>query len=606
MAQFFLTHRVFAIVISLVITLAGVLSVFGLPISLYPQISPPVVRVETTYTGASAEVVEETVAVNIESQINGAEGMLYMSSKSSSDGRYVLDITFGLGRDPDLAMVDVQNRLQQATAKLPQEVVSYGVTVKKQSPDKLMVISLYSPDHSYDAVFLSNYASINLVDPITRVPGVGNLTIVGQRDYAMRLWLRPDKLAKLGLTADDITNVIKEQNVQAPAGQIGQPPAKAGVDFQYTVNVKGRLATSKEFEGMVVRTLPDGSILRIKDVARTELAAQDYNNIGRLNGVPATVLEVYQLPGANALQTADGVRKRSSGLATSFPPGLAYEISTDNTRFITASLEEVVHTFFEALAPRGPGGVPLPGDRPRHAHPHAGGPGLHRRDLRRLRPPRLLHQHAHPLRPGARHRDRGGRRHRGGRGGGAPHRAGAPPLRGREARHGRGRGPGGGHRPGPLRGLRARRLPGRDHRPALPPVRPHPVHLRPPVRPGGADPHPGALRDDPPPAHADAGPRRRRPPGLQRRLRPPHGRLHHRGALGDSRLARDPRRPPRPSPASRSASSGPSPRGSCRTRTRDTSPWPSSWRTARQWSVPMRWRDGPRVSCAKWRACRVS
>jgi len=349
MAQFFLTHRVFAIVISLVITLAGVLSIFGLPISLYPQISPPVVRVETTYTGASAEVVEETVAVNIESQINGAEGMLYMSSKSSSDGRYVLDITFGLGRDADLAMVDVQNRLQQATAKLPQEVVSFGMTVKKQSPDKLMVISLYSPDQSYDAVFLSNYASINLVDPITRVPGVGNLTIVGQRDYAMRLWLRPDKLAKLGLTADDITNVIKEQNVQAPAGQIGQPPAKAGVDFQYTVNVKGRLATSKEFEGMVVRTLPDGSILRIKDVARTELAAQDYNNIGRLNGVPATVLIVYQLSDANALDTARGVNTLMGELSHYFPPGLAYEVSYDNTRFITASLEEVVHTFFEAL-----------------------------------------------------------------------------------------------------------------------------------------------------------------------------------------------------------------------------------------------------------------
>jgi hypothetical protein len=212
-----------------------------------------------------------------------------------------------------------------------------------------MVISLYSPDQSYDAVFLSNYASINLVDPITRVPGVGNLTIVGQRDYAMRLWLRPDKLAKLGLTAEDITNVIKEQNVQAPAGQIGQPPAKAGVDFQYTVNVKGRLATAKEFESIVVRTLPDGSILRIKDVARTELAAQDYNNIGRLNGVPATVLEVYQLPGANALQTADGVRRTVERLAAYFPPGLAYEVSTDNTRFITASLEEVIHTFFEAL-----------------------------------------------------------------------------------------------------------------------------------------------------------------------------------------------------------------------------------------------------------------
>jgi HAE1 family hydrophobic/amphiphilic exporter-1/multidrug efflux pump len=349
MARFFLQRRVFAIVISLVITLAGTLALFHLPIALYPQITPPVVRVQTTYTGASAEVVEQSVATPIEQEINGAEGMLYMSSKSSSDGRYVLDITFGLGRDADLAMVDVQNRLSKAEAKLPQEVLSFGVTVKKQSPSMLMVLTLYSPDNSYDAVFLSNYATLNLVDPIKRIPGVGDLTIAGQRDYAMRLWLRPDKLAKLGLTADDVTRAIQEQNKQAASGQIGQPPAKAGVDFQYTVNVKGRLAASKEFGDIILRAQPDGSILRIKDVARTELAAQDYNNIGRLNGVPATVLIVYQLSDANALETARGVNTLMGELSHYFPPGLAYEVSYDNTRFITASLEEVVHTFFEAL-----------------------------------------------------------------------------------------------------------------------------------------------------------------------------------------------------------------------------------------------------------------
>ncbi|HSB79450.1 MAG TPA: efflux RND transporter permease subunit, partial [Candidatus Methylomirabilis sp.] len=349
MAQFFLRRRVFAIVISLVITLAGGLSLFTLPVSLYPQITPPVVRVQTTYTGASAEVVEQSVATPIEQEINGAEGMLYMSSKSSSDGRYVLDITFALGRDPDLARVDVQNRLSKASAKLPQEVMNFGVTVKKQSPTMLMVLTLYSPDQSYDAVFLSNYATMNLVDPIKRVPGVGDLTIGGLRDYAMRLWLRPDKLAKLGVTADEVTSAIRDQNKQVASGQTGQPPSKAGVDFQYTVNVSGRLIDPTEFGNVVVRALPDGSILRIKDVARTELAAQDYNNVGRLNGVPATVLMVYQLSDANALQTAEGVRKLMDELSGYFPPGLAYEVSFDNTRFITASLEEVVRTFFEAL-----------------------------------------------------------------------------------------------------------------------------------------------------------------------------------------------------------------------------------------------------------------
>ena len=268
MVGFFLQRRVFATVISLAITLAGVLALFNLPVALYPRITPPVVRVQTNYTGASAEVVEQSVATPIEQEINGAEGMLYMSSKSSADGRYVLDITFALGRDADLARVDVQNRLSKAEAKLPQEVLNFGVTVKKQSPSMLMVLTLYSPDKSYDAIFLSNYATMNLVDPIKRIPGVGDLTVAGQRDYAMRLWLRPDKLAKLGLTVEDVTRAIREQNKQAASGQIGQPPARAGVDFQYTVNVKGGLVASKEFEDIILRAQPDGSILRIKDVAR--------------------------------------------------------------------------------------------------------------------------------------------------------------------------------------------------------------------------------------------------------------------------------------------------------------------------------------------------
>jgi HAE1 family hydrophobic/amphiphilic exporter-1/multidrug efflux pump len=349
-AGVFIERRVFAIVISLVILLVGGLSILGLPIALYPQIAPPVVRVETVYTGASATVVAESVAIPIEQEVNGAEGMLYMSSKSSSDGRYALDVTFALGRDQDLAMVDVQNRLKKADAKLPNEVKTYGITVTKQSPDLLMVIALFSPDRTFDEIFVSNYASINLVDPLKRVAGIGNLSIVGQRDYAMRMWLRPDKLAKLGLTATDVANVIREQNVQAPAGQVGQPPARPGVEFQYTVNVGGRLSTVEEFENIIVRTLPDGSILRVRDIARAELAGQDYSNFGRLNGNPAAVILLYQLPGANALQAASDVRAVMARLAQNFPPGLEYRISFDNTRFIVASLEQVLHTFGEALA----------------------------------------------------------------------------------------------------------------------------------------------------------------------------------------------------------------------------------------------------------------
>src|SRR5689334_10799670 len=235
--------------------------------------------------------------------------MIYMSSKSSSDGRYVLTCTFKVGANLDLANVDINNRVNKATAKLPQEAINYGISVKKKSPDILLAVSIYSPDSTYDETFLSNYTSINLVDPIARTPGVGSTMIVGQRDYAMRFWVRPDKLAKLGLTGSDLANVIGEQNLVAPAGQVGQPPAKSGTQFQYTVNVKGRLTEPAEFQNMIVRTMQDGSILRMKDVARTELSGKSYTSFGRKDGIPATVLIIYQLPGANAIQTVEHIRE---------------------------------------------------------------------------------------------------------------------------------------------------------------------------------------------------------------------------------------------------------------------------------------------------------
>ena len=349
MAQFFIHRPVFAIVISLIILIAGGISISTLPVAQYPQISPPTVEVEINYPGANSETVEQSIATNVEAEVNGAENMIYMSSKSSSDGRYVLTCTFKVGANLDMANVDINNRVNKATAKLPPEAIAYGISVKKKSPDILLAISIYSPDGTYDDTFLSNYTSINLVDPIARIPGVGSTMIVGQRDYAMRFWVRPDKLAKLGLTGNDLAAVIGEQNIVAPAGQVGQPPAKAGTQFQYTVNVKGRLTEPSEFENMIVRTLPDGSILRMKDVSRTELSGKSYTSFGRKDGIPATVLIIYQLPGANAIQTVNNVRKLLDESRRNLPPGLNFRISLDTTEFVKVAIHEVFLALRDAI-----------------------------------------------------------------------------------------------------------------------------------------------------------------------------------------------------------------------------------------------------------------
>jgi HAE1 family hydrophobic/amphiphilic exporter-1/multidrug efflux pump len=349
MAKFFIHRPVFAIVISLIILIAGGLSIATLPIAQYPQISPPTVEVEINYPGANAETVEQSIATNVEAEVNGAENMIYMSSKSSSDGRYVLTCTFKVGANLDLANVDINNRVNKATAKLPKEAVSAGISVKKKSPDMLLVISVYSPDSTFDETFLSNFTSINLVDPIARTPGVGSTMIVGQRDYAMRFWVRPDKLAKLRLTGTDLANVINEQNVVAAAGQVGQPPAKSGTQFQYTVNVKGRLTDPAEFDNMIVKTLPDGSILRMKDVSRTELSGKTFTSFGRKDGIPSTLLIIYQLPGANAIQTAEAVKHYLETASQNFPPGLKYRISLDTTKFVEVAIHEVFLALRDAI-----------------------------------------------------------------------------------------------------------------------------------------------------------------------------------------------------------------------------------------------------------------
>jgi HAE1 family hydrophobic/amphiphilic exporter-1/multidrug efflux pump len=349
MSRFFIRRPIFAMVIALVILIAGAVAIYQLPVAQYPPISPPTVTVETFYVGASARVVEENVAVPIEQEVNGAENMIYMSSNSSSDGRYFLTCTFKVGTDIDIAQVDVQNRVARADRALPAEVKAFGITVQKASPDMLIVLSLYSPDNAYDDLFLSNYASLNLFDPIARIYGVGNIAIVGEREYAMRLWVRPDRLAALGLTARDVAQAVQDQNVQAPAGQVGQPPAKAGVDFQYTVDVKGRLTDKEEFDNIIIRTLPDGSVLRVRDIGSTELGARRYTSFSRRAGSPSTTMVIYQLPGANALDVATKIRAFMAEAKKSFPPGLEYEVSYDNTLFVRAALKEVVLTLFKAL-----------------------------------------------------------------------------------------------------------------------------------------------------------------------------------------------------------------------------------------------------------------
>ena len=256
---------------------------------------------------------------------------------------------FEIGTNIDIAQVDVQNRVGRANKSLPAEVINYGITVKKSAPDMLMVLTLYSPDRTYDDLFLSNYARLNLMDPIARIYGVGDTKLVGEREYAMRMWVRPDKLAKLNLTASDIVNAIKDQNVQAPAGQVGQPPAAAGVSFQYSVDVKGRLNEKEEFDNVIVRTESGGSMLRVKDVARTEVGAKMYTSFGRRGGSPAAVMIIYQLPGANALEVAKKIQDLMKESSKTFPPGLEYEVSYDNTLFVTAALEEVLHTLLEAV-----------------------------------------------------------------------------------------------------------------------------------------------------------------------------------------------------------------------------------------------------------------
>ncbi|OYP35196.1 efflux RND transporter permease subunit [Rhodopirellula sp. MGV] len=362
MSQFFIDRPIFASVISVLIVLAGGIFVWTLPVAQYPEITPPSVLVTTKYPGASSEVVAETVAAPIEQQVTGVENMLYMSSQSTNDGGYSLTVTFEVGTDLDMAQVLVQNRVNLATPTLPTEVKNIGVSVVKASASSLLAVTFFSPDQTRDQLYLSNFGTIRVKDELARIEGVGNITIIGQRDYSMRVWLDPNRMAALGLVAGDVIASLREQNIQVAAGALGRPPVPSGLDFQYTLKTLGRLSTADEFADIIIKTGQDGQIVRLRDVATDRRTDEKGNTFGgiafgagfedtkcKLDGVPASGLMIYQLPGSNALDTANRVREKMDELRKGFPAGVEYTISYDTTPFISESIHEVFKSLRDAI-----------------------------------------------------------------------------------------------------------------------------------------------------------------------------------------------------------------------------------------------------------------
>src|SRR3954463_6548050 len=350
MSEFFVRRPIVAIVIAILMTLIGAVCILALPVAQYPQIAPPEIQVRAHYTGADALTVEQAVAAPIEQQMSGVDNMNYMYSINASNGDMRMQVNFDIATDPNIDQVLAQLRVAQAQSQLPPDVNNAGVTVQKSTTAPLMLVALYSPNNSYDGIFLANYGYINLVDQLTRIPGISNVQIFGAGQYAMRLWVKPDQLAKLGITVPEIITAVQRQNTVNPAGQVGGEPIPSGQKFTYTVRAQGRLQTPEEFGNIVVRADPDGSLVRVKDIARIDLGAQTYNLRSRLNGQPSAILAIYQLPGTNALKAAQGVRKLMAEAKQRFPADMEYAVSLDQTLSVTEGLHDIVKTLFEALA----------------------------------------------------------------------------------------------------------------------------------------------------------------------------------------------------------------------------------------------------------------
>lgn len=348
LSRFFIKRPIFAAVISILITLGGIAAALKLPIEQYPNITPPQIQVTTSFPGASAQIIADTVAAPLEDQINGVEDMIYMYSESAATGNLALSIYFSIGSDPDKALNNVQDRVDIAMAQLPAEVQSEGIVVKKETPTILMIVALQSPDGRYDEIFTSNYATIHVADEILRLPGVSDAKIIGPRDYSMRIWLRPDKMAQLGISTTDVVNAIKAQNNDYPIGELGQAPTLTPVTLTVPVTGLGRLNTPEQFGQIILRATPDGATVLVRDIGRVELGAQDYTVNGEMNGKSTSLIAIYQEYGANALDVAGSVRKTLDRLSKRFPPGLIYSIPFDTTTFIKVSIKEVEQTLYEA------------------------------------------------------------------------------------------------------------------------------------------------------------------------------------------------------------------------------------------------------------------
>jgi HAE1 family hydrophobic/amphiphilic exporter-1 len=349
MSEFFIRRPIVAMVISILMVLMGLITLRSIPISKYPEITPPMVQVTTLFNGANAVNVEQAVATPIEQQVNGVEEMLYMKSINAADGSLTLQVSFEVGTDLDNANMLTQNRVSQSSAKMPNEVKAFGVTTKKSMVFPMMLVSLSSPNATYDGLFLNNYANINIVDQLKRLKGVGDVILFGGADYAMRVWLHPDQLTKLNLTVTDVMNAVKKQNAISPGGKFGAPPVPAGVEYTYSVLLQERLVTEEEFGNIIVKSDEKGSIIRLKDIGRLELGMENYNSFSRLNSKSASTIVVYQMPGSNALEVAELVEKTMAELNTRFPEDLRYDVALNTTRAVSVGIEEIIHTLFEAV-----------------------------------------------------------------------------------------------------------------------------------------------------------------------------------------------------------------------------------------------------------------